>query len=72
MSTLKVVALVLIVAGVTGLVMGSVSYTKTTHAARVGPFNFAVDEKKTINIPLWAGVAAIVAGAAMLFVPKRV
>lgn len=71
MSGIRLVALVLIVAGVAGLAMGSISYTKTTHAAKVGPFNFAVDEKKTVNIPLWAGIAAIVAGGAMLIVPRR-
>jgi uncharacterized membrane protein YidH (DUF202 family) len=71
MSGIKVVALVLIIAGVAGLAMGSISYTKTTHAAKIGPFNFAVDEKKTVNIPLWAGIAAIVAGAAMLVLPGR-
>lgn len=71
MSALKLVAIVLIVAGVAGLAMGSISYTKTTHAAKVGPFNFAVDEKKTVNIPLWAGIAAILAGAALLVVPRR-
>jgi uncharacterized membrane protein YidH (DUF202 family) len=71
MSAIKLVAVLLIIAGVAGLAMGSISYTKTTHAAKVGPFNFAVDEKKTVNIPLWAGIAAVVAGGAMLVVPKR-
>jgi hypothetical protein len=64
MSGIKVVALVLIITGVAGLAMGSISYAKTTHAAKVGPFNFAVDGKKTGNIPLRAGIGAIVAGAA--------
>lgn len=71
LSGVKLVALILIVAGVAGLAMGSLSYTKTTHAAKVGPFNFAVDEKKTVRIPLWAGIAAILAGAAMLALPAR-
>lgn len=71
MSALKLLAIVLIIAGVVGLAMGSISYTKTTHAAKIGPFNFAVDEKKTVNIPLWAGIAAVLAGAAMLVVPRR-
>jgi len=70
-SAIKLVAVLLIIAGVAGLAMGSISYTKTTHAAKIGPFNFAVDEKKTVNIPLWAGIAAVVAGGAMLVVTKR-
>jgi len=70
-SAIKLVGVLLIIAGVAGLVMGSISYTKTTHAAKIGPFNLAVDEKKTVNIPLWAGIAAVVAGGAMLVVSKR-
>jgi len=68
---LKVIAIVLIVAGIAGLVYGNVSYTKTTHEAKVGPFDFSVKEKKTVNVPLWAGIAAIAAGIVLLVIPKR-
>ena len=71
MSALRVVAIVLIVAGIAGLAYGGFSYTKATHEAKLGPFDFAVKEKKTVNVPVWAGVAAIVAGGLLLFVPKR-
>ena len=71
MSLLKVIAIVLIVAGIAGLVYGNFSYTKTTHEAKVGPFDFSVKEKKTVNVPLWAGIAAIAAGIALLVIPKR-
>jgi hypothetical protein len=71
MSGIRIVALILIIAGVAGLAMGSVSYTKTTHEAKVGPFDFSVKEKKSVNVPLWAGIAAIVAGVVMLVLPKR-
>jgi len=71
MSLLKVIAIVLIVAGIAGLVYGNFSYTKTTHEAKVGPFDFSVKEKKTVNVPLWAGIAAIAAGIVLLVIPKR-
>ena len=71
LSALKVVAILLIVAGIAGLVYGKFSYTKATHEAKIGPFDLSVKEKKTVNIPLWAGIAAIVAGALLLAVPKR-
>jgi len=71
MNLLKVIAIVLIVAGIAGLVYGNVSYTKTTHEAKVGPFDFSVKEKKTVNVPLWAGIAAIAAGIVLLVIPKR-
>ena len=37
MNSVKILAIVLIVAGVLGLVYGSFSYTEKTHEAKVGP-----------------------------------
>jgi hypothetical protein len=71
MTTMKIVAIVLIVAGIAGLVYGKFSYTKETHEASLGPISLSVKEKKTVNIPLWAGIAAIAAGVVLLVVPKR-
>ncbi|HLX09944.1 MAG TPA: hypothetical protein VKY89_18955 [Thermoanaerobaculia bacterium] len=68
MSAAKVVAIVLIVAGILGLLYGSFTYTKKTHDAKVGPLEFAVKEKQTVNIPVWAGVGAIVIGGLLLLV----
>ena len=71
MSALKVVAILLNVAGIAGLVYGKFTYTKATHEAKLGPLELSVKEKKTVNIPLWTGLAAIVAGALLLFVPRK-
>ena len=71
MTVLKVIALVLILAGIVGLVYGNFTYTKATHEAKVGPFDFSVKEKKTVNVPIWAGIAAIVAGVVLFAIPKR-
>jgi hypothetical protein len=71
MSALKVVAIILIVAGVAGLFYGKFSYTKATHDVKLGPLELEVKEKETVNVPLWAGVAAIVAGVGLLVIPKR-
>jgi uncharacterized membrane protein YidH (DUF202 family) len=71
LSATKIIAIVLIVAGIAGLVYGKMTYTKTTHELNLGPIDLSVKEKKTVNIPLWAGIAAIVAGALLLVVPKR-
>jgi hypothetical protein len=70
-SVLKVVAILLIVAGIAGLVYGKFSYTKATHEAKLGPLELSVKEKETVNVPLWAGIAAIVAGGLLLVVPKK-
>jgi uncharacterized membrane protein YidH (DUF202 family) len=70
-NALKIVAILLIVAGIAGLVYGKFTYTKATHEIKAGPIDFAIKEKKTVNVPLWAGIAAIVAGGLLLVVPKR-
>ena len=59
MNPIRILAVVLIVAGVLGLVYGSFSYTKETHEAKLGPLELSVKEKETVNIPQWAGVGAI-------------
>ncbi|MEK7485986.1 MAG: hypothetical protein AABZ60_16810 [Planctomycetota bacterium] len=66
MSGLKVVAIIMIVVGILGLVYGNFSYTKETEEAKVGPITVSVDEKKTVNIPVWAGVASIALGSAIM------
>jgi hypothetical protein len=71
MSGTKIAAIVLIVAGVAGLVYGKFAYTKETHKAKVGSLELSVQEKRTVNVPLWAGVGAIVLGGALLFVPRK-
>jgi hypothetical protein len=71
MNGLKIVALVLIAAGVLGLMYGGFTYTKETHEAKIGPIEMTMKEKETVNVPVWAGVGAIVAGAALLLVGGR-
>ena len=66
MNAVKMAAVVLIAAGVLGLVYGSFSYTKDTHEAKLGPIELSVKDKETVNIPVWAGVGAIVIGGALL------
>ena len=68
MSAIKMAAIVLIAAGVLGLAYGSFSYTKDTHEAKLGPLELSVTEKETVNIPVWAGVGAVVVGGALLLV----
>ena len=68
MNTLQIPAIVLIVAGVLGLAYGSFSFTKQTHDVKVGPIEMSVQDKQTVNVPVWAGVGAILVGGALLFV----
>ena len=66
MNPVKLAAIVLLVAGVLALVYGGFSYTKATHKADIGPLKLQVTEQERVNIPLWAGVAAIVGGGLLL------
>ncbi|UHD14612.1 hypothetical protein [Thiocapsa bogorovii] len=71
MNALKTVGVVLIIGGGLGLAYGGFSYTKETTQAQLGPLELTVQDRETVNIPIWAGVASIVAGAALLLVPRN-
>jgi hypothetical protein len=66
MSSTRIIAIVLIVAGTLGHAYGKFSYTRETHDAKVGPIELSVKDKETVNVPVWAGVGAIVIGAGLL------
>lgn len=70
MNAVKVMAIVLIVAGALGLAYGSFSYTKETQEVKLGSLELSVKNKETVNIPVWAGVGAIAAGLLLLVVRK--
>jgi len=71
MNAVKVVGIVLIVAGILGLVYGGFSYTSATHETKLGPIEFSVKEKEQVNVPVWAGAGAIMAGGVLLFFGGR-
>lgn len=71
MNAIRIAAFALIIAGGLGLAYGGFSYTKSTQQAQVGPLELTVNEQETVNIPIWAGVAAIAVGALLLMVPRN-
>jgi len=66
MAPMKILGIILVVAGIAALAYGGFSYTKETHKAEIGPLKLSVKEKEQVNVPQWAGIASIVAGAVML------
>jgi multidrug transporter EmrE-like cation transporter len=66
MNITKLLGIALIVAGALGLGYGGFSYTKDTTAVKLGPLELSVKEKETVNVPVWAGIAAVVAGVVLL------
>ena len=66
MNAMKLVGIVLLVGGILGLMYGGFTYTKETHEAKIGPIVLSVKDKETVNVPVWAGVGAIVIGGLLL------
>ena len=71
MNSLKLVAIVLVVGGILGLTYGGFSYTQDTTVVKIGTLEISAKEKKTVNVPMWAGIAAIAAGAALLLLGSK-
>ena len=66
MNSIKLAAVALIVAGVLALAYGGFSYTKDTTVVKLGPIEISAKEKQTVNVPMWAGIGAIVVGGLLL------
>ena len=71
MNTIKTLAIVLVITGALGLMYGSFTYTKDSHDAKLGPIELSVKDKETVNIPVWAGVGAILIGGMLLLVGNK-
>ncbi len=66
MNSIKIVAIALILAGALGLAFGGFSYTKDTTVVKLGPLEISAKERETVNVPMWAGIGAIVVGGLLL------
>jgi len=71
MNGTRFAAIALIVAGALGLAIGSFTYTKERHDTKIGPIELSVEDKETVNIPIWLGAAAMIAGGLLLVVRVR-
>jgi len=71
MSPLRILAVVLVLAGVLGLVYGGVTYTKQSHDLKLGNLELSVKDRSTVNIPVWVGAGAVAAGTVMLFMRQK-
>lgn len=71
MNGTRIIGIVLLVAGALALVYGGFSYTDEETAAKVGPLELKVEQQETVNIPLWAGIAAVLGGGVLVLLPGR-
>ena len=68
---MKLIGIVLLVAGILALVYGGFSYNHEKGDAKIGPVEIQVNEKKHVNVPVWAGIGAVVVGAALMSIKPR-
>lgn len=71
MGSLRMAAIILIIAGALALVYGGFSFITETHQADIGALSLSIDEKKYVNIPAWAGVGAILIGGILLVAGRK-
>jgi len=68
---MRMLAIVLLIAGALALAYGGFSYTSETHEAKLGPVEIAITEKQRVNVPVWAGVAFLAVGGGLLLTGKK-
>jgi hypothetical protein len=71
MKPLGIVGLLLIIGGVAALAIGRFSYTTEEKVLELGPLVATADQEHTVHIPDIAGIIAVVAGLALVFVARR-
>ncbi len=67
----KIIGIILAVLGALALAYGSFTYVKSVDKAKVGPFEFSIKNKETVNVPVWAGVGALLVGGILLVVDRK-
>lgn len=71
MKPITILAIVLIAAGILGLVYGGFTYTRESHDLKLGKLELSVKDKETVNIPVWVGTGAIVVGGLLFFARRK-
>ena len=71
MDRIRIIAIVLIVAGALALMYGGFTYTKESHDLKIGSLEVSVKDKETVNIPTWCGTGAIIVGIIMLVAGRQ-
>jgi hypothetical protein len=71
MNPVRILALVLIIAGALGLAYGGFTYKTDDQEAKIGPIDISVQKKHSVDVPVWVGVGAIVVGGMLLLAPRN-
>lgn len=68
---MKIVGILLIIAGVAALVYGGFSYTTTKKDVDLGPIQVNHKQNHTVPLPPVLGVVAIIGGGALVYFGAR-
>lgn len=68
---MKLIGAGLLVLGILACIYGGFWYSHDETKVDVGPLKVKVEERDRVNIPLWAGIVAIVGGAVALTMGTR-
>lgn len=68
---MKVVGIILIVAGILMLIFRGFSFTQQKKVVDLGPLEINTKEKKSVGWPLYAGGIALAAGIIILVADKK-
>ncbi len=71
MNLRRLLGVALLVLGTLALVYRTFSVPTERHTAKIGSLELSLQEKERVRVPTWAGVAAIVAGGALLLAGRR-
>ena len=71
MDAKKIVAVVLMAAGLLSLVYKGFSYTKESESTKLGPLELTVKEKERVEVPVWVGVGLVIVGGGLLLLGKK-
>ena len=71
MNGVRLIAILLIIAGVIGLAYQQFSFTRETAQAKIGPLELSLKEKETVNVPLWLSIGALGVGVILLVTGTR-
>lgn len=69
--TMKIIGIILIVAGIIMLVFRGFNYTQEKKVVDLGPLEINKKENKTVSWPLYAGIVAVIGGVCLVLVDKK-
>jgi len=71
MRPLAIIGVLLILAGIAGLVVGRFTYTTEENVLKVGPIVATAEKEHSVRIPDIASIVAVVAGGILVVVSRR-